>query len=115
MPVRGFNGRDKGMSDSVRYEVFRRLGFFVTESSEHFSEYVPWFIKGDRPDLLDRYDIPLDEYPRRREEQNAGWESLRRQLDESTDQLTARRSDEYGSGIIHSIVTDTPAPSTATS
>jgi alpha-galactosidase/6-phospho-beta-glucosidase family protein len=38
------------------------LGYFVTESSEHFSEYVPWFIKRDRPDLLEQFDIPLDEY-----------------------------------------------------
>lgn len=44
----------------VRYEMFKRLGFFVTESSEHFSEYVLWFIKRDRPDLLDKYNIPLD-------------------------------------------------------
>jgi len=108
MPVRGFGGRDRGLSDAVRYEVYRRLGYFVTESSEHFSEYVPWFIKADRPELLDQFDIPLDEYPRRCEEQNAGWESLRRQLEESSDPLPVRRSDEYGSGIIHSVVTGTP-------
>jgi alpha-galactosidase len=46
----------------VRYEMFKRLGYFVTESSEHFSEYVPWFIKRDRPDLIERFNIPLDEY-----------------------------------------------------
>ncbi|HMQ52652.1 MAG TPA: alpha-glucosidase/alpha-galactosidase [Anaerolineae bacterium] len=58
----------------VRYEVFRRLGYFVTESSEHFSEYVPWFIKRDRPDLIDKYNIPLDEYLGRCEAQIKAWE-----------------------------------------
>ncbi len=58
----------------VRYEVFKHLGYFVTESSEHFSEYVPWFIKRDRPDLVERFNIPLDEYIRRCEVQLAGWE-----------------------------------------
>lgn len=58
----------------VRYEAFKHLGYFVTESSEHFSEYVPWFIKRDRPDLVERFNIPLDEYIRRCEVQLAGWE-----------------------------------------
>ncbi|MGB8646009.1 MAG: alpha-glucosidase/alpha-galactosidase [Anaerolineae bacterium] len=63
--------------DRVRYEALARLGYFVTESSEHFSEYVPWFIKRDRPDLIERYQIPLDEYPTRCEDQIAGWEQMR--------------------------------------
>jgi alpha-galactosidase len=58
----------------VRYEVFKRLGYFVTESSEHISEYVPWFIKRDRPDLIDRFKIPLDEYIRRCELQIMRWQ-----------------------------------------
>ncbi len=45
----------------VRYEMLTRLGYFVTESSKHFAEYVPWFIKRDRPDLIDRFNIPLDD------------------------------------------------------
>ncbi|HJW11139.1 MAG TPA: alpha-glucosidase/alpha-galactosidase, partial [Albitalea sp.] len=49
----------------VRYEMLRQLGYFPTESSEHFSEYVPWFIKQGREDLLAHYNIPLDEYPGR--------------------------------------------------
>src|SRR5262245_19752304 len=53
----------------VRYEMFTRLGYFVTESSEHFSEYVPWFIKRDRPDLVERFNVPIDEYIRRSEVQ----------------------------------------------
>ena len=56
---------------------FKRLGYFVTESSEHFSEYVPWFIKRDRPDLIETFNIPLDEYIPRCECQIAGWEAMR--------------------------------------
>jgi alpha-galactosidase len=58
----------------VRFEMFSRLGYFMTESSEHFAEYVPWFIKRDRPDLIERFNIPLDEYIRRCEVQIAGWQ-----------------------------------------
>src|SRR5262249_34525788 len=61
-------------TNRVRYDLFTRFGFFVTESSEHLSEYVPWYIKRDRPDLIERLNIPLDEYPRRCEVQIAGWE-----------------------------------------
>ena len=50
------------VDNRVRYEVMRRLGRFVTESSEHFAEYVPWFIKSHRPELIERFNIPLDEY-----------------------------------------------------
>lgn len=95
----------------VRYEMLRRLGYFVTESSEHFSEYVPWFIKRDRPDLIERYNIPLDEYIRRCEAQIAFWEFMR-------DELAVGRYDnplfkiepsvEYGSLIIHSLETGVP-------
>ena len=60
----------------VRYEMLTRLGYFVTESSEHFSEYVPWFIKRDRPDLIEKYNIPLDEYIGRCEDQLGGWDSM---------------------------------------
>ncbi|MDK3157363.1 alpha-glucosidase/alpha-galactosidase [Kamptonema cortianum] len=91
----------------VRYEVFRRLGYFVTESSEHFSEYVPWFIKRDRPDLIEKFNIPLDEYIRRCEVQIADWEKQRAAL-EGGAPLEVHRSIEYGSGIIHSLETGTP-------
>ncbi|MBO9308303.1 MAG: alpha-glucosidase/alpha-galactosidase [Chloroflexi bacterium] len=91
----------------VRYEVLRRLGYFVTESSEHFSEYVPWFIKRDRPDLIERFNIPLDEYLRRCEAQIALWEAQRQAL-EGGAPITVQRSDEYAALIIHSIETGTP-------
>ena len=121
----------------VRYEMLQRLGYFVTESSEHFSEYVPWFIKRDRPDLIDRFNIPLDEYISRCEFQIAGWEAMRARfenpdtrfrvrrpgdeadplppdgsqsdMDRIVDKmLTIQRSHEYGSGIIHSMETGQP-------
>lgn len=57
----------------TRYELFKRTGYFVTESSEHLSEYVPWFIKHDRPELLEEFNIPLDEYLARCEAQITGW------------------------------------------
>jgi len=91
----------------VRYEMLTRLGYFVTESSEHFAEYTPWFIKHDRPDLIEKYHIPLDEYPRRCENQIAGWENLRKDLERGAD-IEIRRSKEYGSLIIHSMETGTP-------
>jgi len=58
----------------VRYDMFQRLGYFVTESSEHFSEYVPWFIKQGREDLISDYNIPLDEYIERCKAQIIGWD-----------------------------------------
>ena len=92
----------------VRYKMLRRLGYFVTESSEHFAEYVPWFIKRDRPDLIEEYNIPLDEYIRRCEVQIAEWETLRETLEESGESLPVKPSGEYGPQIIHSVETGTP-------
>ncbi|HEY5954375.1 MAG TPA: alpha-glucosidase/alpha-galactosidase [Terrimicrobiaceae bacterium] len=92
----------------VRYDMFKRLGYFVTESSEHFSEYTPWYIKEGREDLIQRFNIPLDEYPRRCESQMAEWESLRSELEGSNKPIEIRRSVEYGSLIIQSLETGTP-------
>ncbi len=92
----------------VRYEMFRRLGYFVTESSEHFAEYCPHFIRRDRPDLIERFKIPLDDYIRRCEEQIAGWEKMRDEIQKPGATLETHRSCEYGSLIIHSMETGTP-------
>jgi alpha-galactosidase len=94
----------------VRYEVMTRLGYFVTESSEHFSEYVPWFIKRDRPDLIEKFNVPLDEYITRCENQIAGWEFVKKEMeDPNSDYLDeVYRSHEYGSSIIHSLETGAP-------
>lgn len=91
----------------VRYEVLRHFGYFVTESSEHFSEYTPWFVKRDRPDLLEKLNIPLDEYITRCENQLASWHKMRAQF-ENGEGLDHVRSHEYGSGIIHAMETNQP-------
>ncbi len=92
----------------VRYEIFRRLGYFVTESSEHFSEYVPWFIKRDRPDLIEQFNIPLDEYMSRCEKQIKSWQELRNILLAGQLPPEVKRSMEYASLIIHSMETGVP-------
>jgi alpha-galactosidase len=92
----------------VRYEMLTRLNYFCTESSEHLAEYVPWFIKRDRPDLIERYNIPLDEYLHRCEMQIEGWQALREILENDDTPLTVTRSHEYGSLIIHSLETGRP-------
>jgi len=92
----------------VRYEVLKRWGYFVTESSEHFSEYVPWFIKRDRPDLIKEYNIPLDEYISRCENQIAAWEQMKEILESEDVPLAVDPSLEYGSLIIHSRETGRP-------
>ena len=81
--------------ERVRFEVFRRFGCFVTESSEHFSEYVPWFIKPGRDDLIQRFNIPLDEYPARCEDQIADWADFRAALTSSDPDALKRYQDEW--------------------
>jgi alpha-galactosidase len=93
--------------NQVRYELLRHFGYFVTESSEHLAEYVPWFIKRDRPDLVERLNIPLDEYPRRCEAQIAHWDAERARL-EAGEGFEVKPSLEYGSGIIASLETNEP-------
>ncbi len=103
-----FGRRYRHLADKVRYEVFKRTGYFVTESSEHFSEYVPWFIKRDRPDLIEQYEVPLDEYLTRCELQIAQWESAKAAFERGELEITHERTHEYGSLIIHSLETNTP-------
>jgi alpha-galactosidase len=121
----------------VRYEMLERLGYFVTESSEHFAEYMPWFIKRDRPDLIEKFNIPLDEYITRCENQIQDWSFLQEKIaapgsnpeqrvktmleSQGADPHRIQRlmhsftgldevsqSHEYGSFIIHSMETGTP-------
>jgi alpha-galactosidase len=106
--AQSYGRRYRRLADHVRYEVFRRTGYFVTESSEHFSEYVPWFIKPNRSDLIEQYEIPLDEYIRRCEDQLAEWESERAALERGELDEAYERSHEYGSLIIHSMETGIP-------
>jgi alpha-galactosidase len=121
----------------VRYDLFKRFGYFITESSEHLSEYVPWYIKSSHPELIEQFNIPLDEYIGRCEAQIEGWNmteqvrsngntfseaDIRAALESIQLMPTIRegiiqqvtnfdrfeRSVEYGSQIIHSIETNTP-------
>lgn len=109
MEEKAYGRRYRDLADHVRYEIFRRTGYFVTESSEHFSEYVPWFIKRDRPDLLEEFEIPLDEYITRCELQIADWEKTKNALESGKlDEVKHERSHEYGSLIIHSLETGIP-------
>ena len=94
--------------DMVRFEYINRFGYYCTESSEHNSEYNPFFIKSKYPELIDRYNIPLDEYPRRCVNQIAGWEKQRAELLDDPSKLTHTRSREYASYIMEAIVTNTP-------
>jgi alpha-galactosidase len=88
--------------NQVRYDMFTRLGYFVTESSEHFSEYVPWYIKRDRPEAIERLNIPLDEYIRRCEVNIAEWQQTQAEMEDPKTVIQAVRSNEYASEIIHS-------------
>ncbi len=93
--------------DMVRFEYIDKFGYYCTESSEHNSEYNMFYIKSKYPELIDRYNIPLDEYPRRCVNQIEGWAKERDQLRESH-QLDHKRSREYASYIMESIMTDEP-------
>ena len=94
--------------NKVRYEMMTRLGYFVTESSEHFAEYVPWFIKRDRPDLIERFGIPLDEYPKRCVEQVARWTEQAKAYREAKT-IEVKPSHEYASEIVNSVWTGKPS------
>lgn len=94
--------------NTLRYEVMTHLGHFVTESSEHFAEYVPWFIKSHRPDLIDTFGIPLDEYPIRCEEQIAAWAAQAKAY-EQAETITVKPSNEYAATIMNSVVTGAPS------
>ncbi|MFW6164260.1 MAG: alpha-glucosidase/alpha-galactosidase [Planctomycetota bacterium] len=93
--------------DMVRLELMLRFGYYVTESSEHTAEYVPWFIKSDHPELIEEFNIPLDEYPRRCVAQIEGWKRRRDELVDNPD-LTHKRTGEYASWIMEAMETDVP-------
>lgn len=124
-------------TNRVRYEMFKKLGYFVTESSEHFSEYTPWFIKDSRPELIEKFNIPIEEYIERCKAGIISWELLEKaeaegRLPSEEEILEAlkdvhpmemikrgtvrgitnlneiKRSVEYGSLIIHSMETGQP-------
>ncbi|MDD6143651.1 MAG: alpha-glucosidase/alpha-galactosidase [bacterium] len=93
--------------DMVRFDYIDKLGYYCTESSEHNAEYNCFYIKDKYPELIDRFNIPLDEYPRRCIKQIADWGEMSRKLMED-DSLSHTRSREYASLIMEAIVTDQP-------
>lgn len=94
-------------SDRVRHEIMHTFGYYVTESSEHNAEYMPYFIKSKYPELIERYNIPLDEYPRRCVSQIANWEKMREDLVNNRD-LKHERTHEYASYIMEAMETGNP-------
>ncbi|MGJ0740379.1 alpha-glucosidase/alpha-galactosidase [Enterococcus casseliflavus] len=93
--------------DSVRFELMKRFGYYITESSEHNAEYHPYFIKSKYPELIDDLEIPLDEYLTRCENQIRDWETMREDIVDNGD-LTHKRSREYASYIMDAIKTGNP-------
>ena len=91
------------MHEKVRYEILRRFGYFVTESSEHFAEYVPWFIKQNRKDIIDQYKIPIEEYIDRCEISIKLWDQLEKDMTPIYNE-PLERSNEYASFIMDGVV-----------
>ena len=94
-------------TDMIRYEYIKHLGYYCTESSEHNAEYNPFFIKSRYPEMINAFNIPLDEYPRRCVKQIEGWEKEKNEILKSGN-ITHERSREYASYIMEAIVTNTP-------
>jgi len=98
---------DKRHKDMVRFEMLLKFGYYVTESSEHTAEYVPWMIKRTHPELIEEFNIPLDEYPRRCVKQIENWKTRSKELTENP-KLDHKRSAEYASYMMESMETDVP-------
>jgi len=105
---RALDDPDAVACDRVRFEMMRRLGYFVTESSEHQSEYVPYFIHHGG-EVIEEFNIPINEYIRRCESQIGSWERIERDLLDTGKPVQINRSAEYGSTIINSVMTGEPS------
>lgn len=93
--------------DMVRYDYIDKLGYYCTESSEHNAEYNYFYIKSRYPELIEKFNIPLDEYPRRCVNQIKNWEKQKEELLNGGD-IEHTRSHEYASRIMEAMVTNTP-------
>lgn len=94
-------------NDMVRFDYIDKLGYYCTESSEHNAEYNNFYIKSKYPELIERFNIPLDEYPRRCVNQISQWQKQKEEILNGGD-IKHERSKEYASRIIEAISTDTP-------
>ena len=92
--------------DLVRHDMMHRFGYYITESSEHTSEYTPWYIKDRYPELIEKYKIPLDEYPRRCVNQINDWKKMREKL--VSEDIEHKRSNEFAAGIINAVMNNVP-------
>jgi alpha-galactosidase len=101
------SGLGGAVRDMVRLTCMLRLGYYITESSEHNAEYMPYWIKGTHPELIERYNIPLDEYPRRCIEQIDHWNKRSAEL-VANPTLDHKRGSEFGSYIIEAMETGAP-------
>ncbi len=99
--------RKEKHEDMVRFDYIERLGYYCTESSEHNAEYNGFYIKSRYPEMIDKFNIPLDEYPRRCVNQIEGWEKERDNI-LADGKITHERSGEYASYIMEAIVTNKP-------
>lgn len=95
------------MHDMVRLEIMRHFGYYITESSEHNAEYTPYWIKRTHPELIEEFNIPLDEYPRRCVRQIEDWKKQSKELTENTN-LTHKKTHEFGSSIMNAVITGEP-------
>ena len=93
--------------DMVRFDYIDKLGYYCTESSEHNAEYNPFYIKTRYPEMIEEFNIPLDEYPRRCVDQIEGWEKQKNEI-LADGKITHERSHEYASYIMEAIVTNKP-------
>lgn len=93
--------------DMVRYEYIKHLGYYCTESSEHNAEYNPLFIKSRYPEMIDQFNIPLDEYPRRCIKQIEGWEKEKNDI-LMDGKITHTRTSEYASYIMEAVLLNNP-------
>ncbi|MBQ5904584.1 MAG: alpha-glucosidase/alpha-galactosidase [Clostridia bacterium] len=100
------NAKEKH-GDMVRYDYIDKLGYYCTESSEHNAEYNPFYIKSKYPEMIEDFNIPLDEYPRRCVNQIEGWAKQKDEILQNGE-ITHERSQEYASYIMEAIVTGNP-------
>ena len=97
---------EKMQWDLVRHDIMHRFGYYNTESSEHTAEYNPYYIKYKYPELIKRFNIPLDEYPRRCVEQIKGWQELREKV--VSTEIEHVKSNEFAAPIINAVVNNVP-------
>lgn len=97
---------EKMQWDLVRHDIMHRFGYYNTESSEHTAEYNPYYIKYKYPELIKRFNIPLDEYPRRCVEQIKGWQELREKV--VSTEIEHTKSNEFAAPIINAVVNNVP-------